>query len=312
VGLVDRRGPPERAIYDSDPVQTSQIESGDEGAEAAAGGPTTGAAGGPTTGGDAGPAGSVTVAVVGGVDPGGGAGLLRDVLTARALGARALAVGTAWTEQGDGLHRVEARAPGALREAVQRAVAAGPGAFKVGMVADVASAAAVREGLGGYAGPVVVDPVLRTSRGGALYAGETGALLALLRRATLVTPNAPEAEALTGVPARDPAGAALAGRALRALGAAAVLVKGGHLGGADGPIVDTLVTADGTRPFVHARLPGGDVRGTGCALATALAVALARGSPLLAAVESATAWLATARARAVTVGVGGGAERHLP
>ena len=77
---------------------------------------------------------SVLVLVAGGIDPSGGAGLLRDVATAAARGARAYAVGTAWTEQGDGVHRVEPRAPAAIRDALARAVATlRPAAVKIGM-----------------------------------------------------------------------------------------------------------------------------------------------------------------------------------
>ena len=120
-------------------------------------GSTENRAGGPPT----------VVLVVGGLDPSGGAGLVRDVLTATALGARPLVVGTAWTEQGPGVHGVEAREPGAVRDSVRRALAAGPAAVKIGMIPDAsATASAILDGLRGFEGPVVVDPVLATSRGG--------------------------------------------------------------------------------------------------------------------------------------------------
>jgi hydroxymethylpyrimidine/phosphomethylpyrimidine kinase len=288
MGSATEAGPPGRAIYDSDPVQTSQIGSGRDG--------------------EGGPRVVVSVVVVGGLDPGGGAGLIRDLLTARGRGARAVAVGTAWTEQGEGIHRVEPRAGEAVRTALARALAAGPGAVKIGMVPDAAGAAAVETGLDGYRGPIVLDPVLRSSRAGALFRGDPADLLALARRATLVTPNAAEAEALTGRRVGSLDEAAAAGRALVDLGAAAVLVKGGHLGGAGEPATDTLVTAAGLRRFAHARVGGGDVRGTGCALATAIAVELARGRALDAALDAATAWLVDALGHAVRVGD----ERHLP
>jgi hydroxymethylpyrimidine/phosphomethylpyrimidine kinase len=248
-----------------------------------------------------------TIVVVAGVDPRGGAGLFRDILTARARGAWPVAVGSAWTEQGAGVHRVEARDPSALRDAVTRAVA-GAAAVKVGMVADPAGAAAVVEGLRAFEGPVVVDPVLSTSRGGTLFAGAPAALLGLARRAALLTPNAPEAAALTGRRVATVDDAVAAGEALRARGVAAALVKGGHLDGEDRTTVDVLVTAEGARRFVHERVAGGDVRGTGCALATAIAVELARGRALAEAIEASTAWLVEALRLAVDVG----GERHLP
>jgi hydroxymethylpyrimidine/phosphomethylpyrimidine kinase len=248
------------------------------------------------------------VLVAGGLDPGGGSGILRDALTARARGARPAVVGTAWTQQGSGVHRVEPRSPADLLAAVRQALAAGAVAVKVGMVPSAGAVAALLEGLEDFAGPVVVDPVLASSRGGALWAGTDEELLPLLQRATLVTPNAREAAALTGVSVLDAEGAARAGTTLMVRGVRAVLVKGGHLGTAGEPITDTLVEPGRIHRLEHPRLGGGDVRGTGCALATAIAVELGRGASLLAAIEAATDWLAGAIATAVDAG----GERHLP
>jgi hydroxymethylpyrimidine kinase/phosphomethylpyrimidine kinase len=278
-------------------VQASQIRSSDELAAAA----------------------PIAVLLVGGLDPGGGAGLVRDVLTAAALGARPLVVGTAWTEQGAGVHRVEARDAGALFDSLRQALTSNPAAVKIGMIPGPDSAAAIVEGLRAFAGPVVVDPVLASSRGGALFRGAPAELLPLLRRATLVTPNAAEAEALSGLPVTGLDEASAAARALVAAGLAAVLVKGGHLGdaalpvtdtrlaGASALVTDTLVAGAELHRLSHPRVGSGDVRGTGCALATALAVHLGRGAPLLEATRAATEWLTRALAAAVDVG----GERHL-
>jgi len=245
--------------------------------------------------------------VVGGVDPSGGAGLLRDVATATARAAHAHAVGTAWTEQRDGVHRVEARAPAAVRQALAETIAeVRPAAVKIGMAVGPATAAALVEGLGNYAGPVVVDPVLATSRGGALWDGAPRDIMPLLRRATLVTPNAGEAAALAEHPITEIREAEEAGRRLvTAGGLCAVLVKGGHLDGA--LATDVLVTPDQVRPRSHARVAGPAPRGTGCALATAIAVELGRGRPLPVAIDVATEWLVSAIAGAIEVG----GERHL-
>jgi hydroxymethylpyrimidine/phosphomethylpyrimidine kinase len=250
------------------------------------------------------------IVAIGGVDPGAGAGLGRDLLTAHALGAQVRMVGTAWTEQTtDGVRSVEARAPKQLEDAVRCALRSPqPGAVKIGMVPDPASAEAILRGLEGYAGAVVADPVLRASRGGGpLWAGPPGALLALLRRATVATPNIPEAEALTGlaIGTIDDVGAAAA--ALRAAGVPAVLVKGGHLTGGGDLVTDLLLTSAGERRYARPRVPGPSPRGTGCALATALAVQMASGRPLDEAVARATEWLAERIAAAVDVGD----ERHL-
>jgi hydroxymethylpyrimidine/phosphomethylpyrimidine kinase len=250
------------------------------------------------------------VVVVGGLDPGGGAGLLRDLATATALGARAHAVGTAWTEQADGVHRVEPRVPEAVGSALAQAlVIFRPAAVKIGMAAGPATASALLDALAGFAGPVVVDPVLATSRGGALWAATPQELLPLLRRATLVTPNAGEAAALTGMPVATVAEAEAAGRYLIEVeGLRAVLIKGGHLPDSGGGVTDLLVTPEAPARYSHIRVPGPSPRGTGCALATAIAVGLGRGLALGTATQTATDWLAEAIAAATTVGD----ERHLP
>jgi len=253
---------------------------------------------------------SPPVIVVGGIDPTGGAGLLRDVAAAAARGARAYAVGTAWTEQGESVHRVEPRAPAAVRAALAEAIATvRPAAVKIGMAVAPATATAVLEGLEGYAGPVVVDPVLATSRGGTLWDGAAAELTPLLRRATVVTPNAVEAGELARLLVETGAAAEAAARfLLDRHRLQAVLVKGGHLDEAEAVVTDVLVTAAGARHWVRPRIPGRAPRGTGCALATAIAVELGRGQDLATAVEAAGAWLAGAIAAAVEVG---GGDRHL-
>jgi hydroxymethylpyrimidine/phosphomethylpyrimidine kinase len=280
--LTGGDGDQPRAIYDSDPVQPSQIAPSEIRAP-------------------------ITLLIVGGLDPSGGAGIVRDALTAVEHGARPLVVGTAWTEQGPDAHRVEPRDIGALRDSLRHALLAKPAAVKVGMVPDPPRAAVLVEGLRNFEGPVVVDPVLASSRGGALFEGQADQLFPLLERATLVTPNAPEAAALSGRRIADLEDVATAAGAMAARGLAAVLIKGGHLGQAGEPVTDTLLAGGALHRLPHARAGGGDVRGTGCALATAIAVHLARGAALLDAVEAATRWLARARAAAVEVG----GERHL-
>jgi hydroxymethylpyrimidine/phosphomethylpyrimidine kinase len=237
------------------------------------------------------------VVAVAGLDPGGGAGLLRDALTVRSLGARAALVGTAWTIQGPGgVAGVEPRSAEGVRQAFAHALGGGDPegtAVKIGMVpnGDVAAAivAALDDGPGRrFPGPVVWDPVLGASHGGRLFRGDVDELWPLLRRATLVTPNLSEAAALLGQPVRDRDEARAAARALRARGCAAVLVKGGHL---DGAAEDVLASADGERSFVADRVPGPSPRGTGCALASAIAVGLAEGRTLEYAIERAKVWL---------------------
>jgi hydroxymethylpyrimidine/phosphomethylpyrimidine kinase len=247
--------------------------------------------------------------VIGGLDPGGGSGLLRDVATATALGARPHAIGTAWTEQSPGVHGFEPRDPEALVGVLARAVAGlAPAAVKIGMAVGPETAIALLDGLAAFAGPVVVDPVLATSQGGPLWLGAPRDLLPLLRRATVATPNAVEASALAERPVSTLAEAEQAGQTLvQRDGIAAVLIKGGHLDPSGAGMTDLLVTRDGARPCRHPRLSGPTPRGTGCALATALAIALGRGQALADAIQTATSWLTAAISAAVPVG----SERHL-
>jgi hydroxymethylpyrimidine/phosphomethylpyrimidine kinase len=253
---------------------------------------------------------STLVVVVAGIDPGGGAGLLRDLATIRALGGRAHGIETAGTLQGEAVHRVDPRSPDSVRRALVEAVTTlRPGAVKIGMAVGPATAAALVEGLDDYPGPVVVDPVLQSSRGGSLWTGTPRELLPLLRRAAIATPNAGEAAALTGLPVTTAAEAERAGRRLvDGEAVRAVLIKGGHLPSADGALADLLVTAAGTDRFTRPRLDGPIPRGTGCALASALAVMVARGLPLGEAVRAAGDWLAPRLATPIAVGD----EWHLP
>lgn len=258
----------------------------------------------------------MVIVAIGGFDPGGGAGVVRDFLTARALGATVRLVPTAWTEQSPaGVVSVEPRAIDGIARAIRRAIGPAHGAggrgsegqvsLKIGMLPNAQAVTAVAEAIREFLGPVVLDPVLSASSGGALYDGDLGVLLAFGARATIVTPNAVEASALTGAVVRTPDDAVHAGRALCARGARAVLVKGGHLDGSTA--VDVLVTDGDVRRFVADRSPGAPVRGTGCALATAIAVGLGRGLPLVEAISGAKAWLGDAIAHAIDVG----GERHL-
>jgi hydroxymethylpyrimidine/phosphomethylpyrimidine kinase len=259
--------------------------------------------------------------------------VVRDYLTARALGAEARIVTSALTEQSPHLptnlaphlaaHRgviaIEPRDAASLERSLRIALerdAIGALTVKVGMLPGRAQSDAVVTALRGFAGAVVVDPVLSSSSGGRLFDGAPSSLGPLLARATLVTPNIPEAEALSGVGIATLEEAIAAGRRLVADGLQAVLLKGGHLAGA--LATDVLLTRTGESEvaqetqvteirFDVPRAPVGKVRGTGCALGTAIAVELSRGAPLVEAIRRAKAWLT--RALAATVEIGG--ERHF-
>jgi hydroxymethylpyrimidine/phosphomethylpyrimidine kinase len=211
---------------------------------------------------------SPAVLVLAGLDPSGGAGLLADAESIRAMGARPLCVATALTVQTTGAARsFRPVDPALIAEAVRALLEEeNVRAVKVGMVGDASNARAIRailpQGL-----PTVVDPVLTASSGTSLYSGSPHDLLELARGA-LLTPNIAEAEALLGGPADA--------RALLERGPAAVLLKGGHL---PGPPTDVLALPGNTEIFTAGRIAV-RARGTGCRLASAIAAGLARGAPL--------------------------------
>jgi hydroxymethylpyrimidine/phosphomethylpyrimidine kinase len=230
------------------------------------------------------------VLVIAGVDSSGGAGLTRDVESIRECGGIVLCAVTAVTAQTDRrVSAVHVVPPRLVRAQIAAALATRRiGAVKIGMLATRATVAAVLASLARVHVPLVLDPVLAASSGGRLIdaAGERLLRRALLPRATLLTPNIPEAAALLEVPlARSDAELLAQAHALCRLGPAAVLLKGGH--GSGPQAVDLLVTAAGA---VHrlsaARLPAMQ-RGTGCALAAAIAAGLAARLSLRAACEQA-------------------------
>jgi len=130
----------------------------------------------------------------------------------------------------------------------------------------------------------------------------------LIPRATLLTPNLPEAEALTGMVIDGPEAMVAAGKKLRGFGAAAVLVKGGHL---DRPeVIDVLVHGAGTELFAYPRIESASTHGTGCTLASAIATGLAQGLDLRDAIVRALAYVREAIRRAPGYGKGHGPLDH--
>jgi len=215
--------------------------------------------------------------IIAGYDPSGGGGVLADLRAARACGVRAVAAVTAVTAQDTKtLTRVEPVAPDLLRAQLDLLRGEFPvGAVKLGMLGTAKNAAVVDAVLRELPEdlPVVLDPVLAATAGGPLFeADRLDALRALFPRVTLVTPNLPELAVLTGCDPGTPPGRSAGARALLALGATAVLVKGGHAGG--DRIIDELHTGAGIIPFTSERLVLPKIRGTGCFLATAIACGL--------------------------------------
>ena len=253
------------------------------------------------------------VLIIAGSDSGGGAGIQADIKTVTALGGYAATAITAVTVQNTlgvtGVHAI----PIDIIEAQARAVLddIGADAIKTGMLGDVATVALVARLLDGATGiPAVIDPVM-IAKGGASLLASTAveAVRALLvPRARLLTPNAPEAEALTGLPVHDVEGQRRAGEALLAMGAQAVLMKGGHVPG--DRVVDILMTAAGETVFEGERIDTRHTHGTGCTLASACAAGLAQGLDLTSAVARAWNYVHEAMLRAPGFGAGHGPLDH--
>jgi hydroxymethylpyrimidine/phosphomethylpyrimidine kinase len=254
------------------------------------------------------------VLTIAGSDSGGGAGIQADLKTMLALGAHGMSVLTAVTAQ----NSVGVQGAWDLPVAAVRAQFAsvvddiGVDAVKTGMLSSSEIVAAVADLLAGVVAsgvPVVVDPVAVSKHGDALLRADALAALAtrLLPLATVVTPNLAEVAALTGVVVGGPEDLRAAAEAVHALGPRWVLVKGGHLAG---DAVDLLF--DGVREyrFTAPRHDNAHTHGTGCTLASAIAVGLARGEDPVAAVRAAKDYVTGALAAGFALGAGIGPVDH--
>lgn len=254
------------------------------------------------------------VLIIAGSDSGGGAGIQADIKTVTILGGYAATAVTAVTVQNtEGVSEVQAVPETVVAGQIQAVLGdIGADVIKVGMLGGPSLIAAVADALdaAGADVPVVVDPVM-VAKGGARLLPDNAveALKArLISGAAIVTPNAPEAEVLTGVTMTTPDDLAAAGAALLELGAKAALVKGGHIAGEE--ITDVLVTPDGVETFTDLRIPTRHTHGTGCTLASAIAAELARGQSLPDAIKRARAYVYVAIARAPGFGRGHGPLDH--
>jgi hydroxymethylpyrimidine/phosphomethylpyrimidine kinase len=256
-----------------------------------------------------------TALTIAGSDSGGGAGIQADLKTFAAHGVFGTSAVTAITAQNTlGVTAWEAVASDLVTAQIE-AVASdiGVDAVKTGMLANAAIVEAVGAAIASLDLPrVVVDPVMVAKGGAKLLDDEAiEAMKAeLLPRAFVVTPNVLEASALAGIPVRNVDEARAAAERIAALGAAAVIVKGGHLPGADA--IDVFF--DG-REFVELRAPRIETRhthGTGCTFSSAIAANLALGRPLGDAVARAKAYLTDAIRRAPGLGGGHGPLGHFP
>ncbi len=255
-----------------------------------------------------------TALTIAGSDSGGGAGIQADLKTFAAHGVYGTSVITAVTAQNTvgvtGFEALSADLVTAQLEAVMSDI--GAHAAKTGMLANAAIVEAVAAAVDDLEIPwLVVDPVMIAKSGDRLVDEEAlGAMTsALLRRAFVVTPNVPEAEALSGLAIRSADDRREAARRINGLGASAVIVKGGHFPSDD--IVDLLYDGHRFTEFRAERVEGGNTHGTGCTFAAAITAQLALGRTLDEAIPLAQQYVAGAIRHAPGLGRGHGPMNHF-
>ena len=263
-----------------------------------------------------------TVLAIGGSDSSGCSGVQADLRTISALGLHGATTLTTVTAQNT--LRVERAAP--LDTALVQAQLDSTlgdlrvAGIKIGLTGPAETLRIIGQALRALKGasiPIVVDPVIHSSTGRRLLTPEAQEALLheLVPLATLLTPNADEAQALTGISVKTPEDAVEAGRALITRGCGAVLVKGGHFETQRG--TDVLVLRDQVVTFPGELVPALHTRGTGCSLASAITAFLVKGQPLSAAVPAAKEFVRRAIATGYSVGDGPGpidsmhAQRHV-
>ncbi len=253
-----------------------------------------------------------TVLTIAGSDSSGGAGIQADIKTVTVNGVYAMSAITALTAQNTvGVRSIMESTPEFLKDQIDAVFEdIRPDAVKTGMVPSAALIRAVAERLAYYkAENVVVDPVMVATSGSALM--KTGAVSALTEKllplATLVTPNVPEAEVLSGEHIQSTADMERVAKRLGDTYGCAVLLKGGHrVSDAN----DLLYTKSGYRWFEGKRIDNPNTHGTGCTLSSAIAANLAKGYDLEASIRRAKEYITGALAAMLDLGKGAGPMDH--
>ena len=253
---------------------------------------------------------------IAGSDSGGGAGIQADLKTFAALGCYGMTAITALTAQNtQGVRAIHGVPPDMLRQQIDAVVEdIGLHAVKIGMLHAPEIVHTVAEAIDRHAlVNVVLDPVMVATSGAVLI--ENPAIAALVRelfpRADLVTPNLDEAALLVGRPLNDERDMEAAAHDLLAMGARAVLLKGGHLRGE--VVSDLLLLPGGALTWMRApRIHSANTHGTGCTLSSAIAAHLALGASLAEAVQAARAFVRAAleAGAKVRTGAGSGPLNH--
>ena len=254
-----------------------------------------------------------TALTIAGSDSSGGAGIQADIKTMSANGVYAMSAVTALTAQNTtGVYGILEVTPDFLANQLDCIFTdIYPDAVKTGMVSSTALIQVIADKLIQYqAKNIVVDPVMVATSGSRLISEEAVDALKerLLPLATVLTPNIPEAEVLSGLTISDAAGMEAAARAISQRYGCAVLCKGGH----QINDADDLLWQDGTAKWFRGRrIHNPNTHGTGCTLSSAIASNLAKGYDLDTAVERAKAYISGALAAMLDLGQGSGPMDHL-
>ena len=250
---------------------------------------------------------------IAGSDSSGGAGIQADIKTITMLGGYAMTAITAVTAQDTrGVQGVEALPPSFVLDQVDSCLSdIGADAIKIGMLGSSETARLLAERLDSFAGPIVFDPVMIATSGSTLADAQTIAgFAALMDIATIVTPNLPELEALTGRSELADEDVFDAAKQLADTHGTQVLAKGGHAGN-DDQVIDRIVSPGGRMAsFAHARIDTRHTHGTGCTLSAALATMLGYRQPTTNAIRIARAFTYAAIENAPGFGEGSGPLGH--
>ena len=242
---------------------------------------------------------------IAGFDPSCGAGTAADLKTFAAHGCYGLAAITSLTVQSTaGVESVHNTPSAELREQLEvLARDCDIAAVKIGMLGNRGNAVVVAEFLDAHKFVHIVhDPVMKSSSGTELLdaAGIKYVVTELLKRASVITPNVPEAEILTGLTIKDVSDMEAAARKIVEMGAHAVIVKGGHMERA----VDVLFDGERITHLGGERVKSDNTHGTGCTFASAIAAQLASGRPLIEAAMLAKAYVTKAIEKGYAIGKG--------
>ena len=255
-----------------------------------------------------------TALTIAGSDCSGGAGIQADIKTMITNGVYAMSAITALTAQNTtGVTAIMESTPEFLGEQLESIFTdIYPDAVKIGMVSSSSLIKTISDKLKKYdAKNIVVDPVMVATSGGTLMQNEAVETLIakLFPHADLLTPNIPEAEAICGKKIETQADMEEAAKQICAMGAKAVLIKGGHL---TGEALDILYNGAALHTFTRARIASTSTHGTGCTLSSAIAAYLARGCTLKDAVANAKSYVTEAiRHASADIGRGNGPTNHF-